>query len=174
MKWVCFSSQTGKEICALSLKLGRKPDLIITNRSILPDSLVKLGAPLVQVPDRPSVEDYRKNLPEGALITLHGWLRIVPEEICSSFRIFNGHPGLINVYPELKGKDPQERAWRGKYEFVGSVVHEVTPGVDEGKILTARGILVKGFTLNEVFEALQGTSLLAWLDFFASKGMYEF
>ena len=43
------------------------------------------------------------------LITLHGYLRIIPENICKQCKhIYNGHPGLINMYPELKGKDPQE------------------------------------------------------------------
>ena len=83
------------------------------------------------------LEDYEEILmyfPE-AIITLHGWLRIMPKEVCERFSIFNGHPGLITEYPELKGKDPQIRAFEGKYPVMGCVIHKVTAGVDEGKIL---------------------------------------
>jgi folate-dependent phosphoribosylglycinamide formyltransferase PurN len=38
---------------------------------------------------------------------------------------------------DLKGKDPQIRTWENinNYQFIGSVVHKVTPGVDEGPVL---------------------------------------
>jgi folate-dependent phosphoribosylglycinamide formyltransferase PurN len=52
-----------------------------------------------------------------AIVTLHGWLRVIPAYVCERSRIYNGHPGLITKYPELKGKDPQVRAFikEGKY-----------------------------------------------------------
>ena len=33
-----------------------------------------------------------------------------PGEVCEKRNIYNGHPGLITQYPQLKGKDPQQKA----------------------------------------------------------------
>ena len=98
---------------------------------------------------------------ENPIITLHGWLRIMPPEICNRYEIYNGHPGLITKYPELKGKDPQMRAWEGDYEFCGSVLHRVTEGVDEGEIINLKNsrldeliqelLLKKGWILTIIF-----------------------
>ena len=108
--WIAFFSQTGSEIVNISKALEREPDLIVTNER--PDHLRKIneGIELCYVlPNKPTLADYEGVLSayENPLITLHGWLRIVPEEIASEYEIYNGHPGLITLYPELKGKDPQ-------------------------------------------------------------------
>ena len=71
----------------------------------------------------------------NAIVTLHGWLRIVPPYVCERSKIYNGHPGLITKYPELKGKDPQEKAFKLKHKTIGCVLHKVSAGVDEGKIV---------------------------------------
>ena len=107
--------------------------------------------------NKPTLEEYEEALfyfPE-AIITLHGWLRIMPPSICEKFKIYNGHPGLITDYPELKGKDPQERMFNdGNYTYYGSVVHKVVPEVDSGEIVSE----VKRFntmkSLDEVYEGL--------------------
>ena len=54
---------------------------------------------------------------DNTLITLNGWLRIVPPDKCAKYNIYNGHPGLITKYPELKGKDPQQRMWENIHEY---------------------------------------------------------
>ena len=58
----------------------------------------------------------------------------MPPGVCDAFEIYNGHPGLITKYPELKGKDPQERSFK-QYETAGAVLHKVTAGVDEGDVI---------------------------------------
>ena len=105
----------------------------------------------------------------GDLVTLNGWLRIVPPEICKMYNLVNGHPGLITRYPELKGIDPQKRFWtnKDKYEYYGSVVHEVTAEVDEGRVLSFSEKKVDG-TEEEPFEILKNTSLNAWLVIFGT------
>ena len=100
---------------------------------------------------------------------MHGWLRIVPEEICDKYEIYNGHPGLITEYPELKGKDPQVRAFEGKYKLAGSVIHEVVPEVDAGKILYEHAISIDGLTLDEVYSSLHDVSTNLWIDFLREK-----
>lgn len=173
--WIAFFSQTGSEIVALSDSIGRKPDLIVSNRELyqlnLHPRLKSLGTVMYAKHNR-LMEYFENNniyKPEETIITLHGYLRIVSEKLCSKYRIYNGHPGAIDLYPELKGKDPQERTWENKenYKFIGSVVHEVIPAVDEGKIIKSVHVTNKNYSLDEVYNSLKMTSLSAWT--FAAK-----
>ena len=104
-------------------------------------------------------------------IALHGYLRIIPEDIVGKYEIYNGHPGLITKYPELKRKDPQETVAKNLslYEHIGSVVHKVTPEVDSGEILTKFAVFNSCNTREEVYDTLKLTSLHSWLQFFKDK-----
>ena len=89
--------------------------------------------------------------------------------MCEQYNIYNGHPGLITKYPELKGKDPQVRAYEGKYETAGSVIHEVVPEVDAGKILKEGEVDIKDKSLDEVYSSLHKLSTDLWIDFLKEK-----
>jgi len=177
MNWIAFFSQTGSEIVNISEKIGRWPDLIVTNResgfdkinSKISERLNAGKQRMLLVEKKPSVQRYHEAIRDGSVVTLHGWLRIVPEEICDKYEIYNGHPGLITEYPELKGKDPQERAFEGKYKLAGSVIHEVVPEVDAGKILYEHAISIEGLTLDEVYSSLHKVSTDLWIDFLSKK-----
>ena len=174
MKWVALFSQTGLEILQVSEQLNRAPDLIITNQpinsqKINPRLLEKYQSRIVSLDKKPRIIDYIFLLHGADIITLHGWLRIIPREVCEQFKIYNGHPGLINKYPELKGKDPQKRAWEGKYKEIGCVIHEVIPAVDEGNILQYNSIENTCKTLDELYNILHDTSTKLWVDFLAIK-----
>jgi len=174
MHWITFFSQTGSEIADIAESIGRWPDRIITNER--PEHLRTIDPRIEKqgyftFPNKPSLEDYEEllvNFPE-ALITLHGWLRIMPPEICEKFNIFNGHPGLITEYPELKGKDPQIRAFKGikegKYSIAGAVLHRVSPGVDEGKVIMKEFFNVFNLELDDLFRILRDRSLFMWCNF---------
>ena len=106
--------------------------------------------------------------PENTLVTLNGWLKIVPSDKCKKYNIYNGHPGLITRYPELKGKDPQERAWNSIHEYthVGSVVHEVAEEVDGGNVIIEKEVNSSEITdLDSAFFTLRNTSFDAWVEF---------
>ena len=164
-KWITFFSQTGAEIADLSENIGRWPDLIITNQR--PDHLRTIDHRIVEygyteVPNKPTVEDYETVLQDNSIITLHGWLRIMPPVICNKYLIYNGHPGLITKYPELKGKDPQVRAFEGKYPVAGAVIHKVTAGVDEGRIIMEEYFNATQLDLDGLFRILRDRSLYMW------------
>jgi len=166
---ITFFSQTGSEIVTLSRLLGAWPTEIVYNEK--PGFKNKINPKIGKytlLPNRPSVEDYERVLSkyDNPIVTLHGWLRIVPPEICSKYEIYNGHPGLIDEYPELKGKNPQEKAYRLGLEEGGSVVHRVTEGVDEGEILYSTKASLKGLDLNGVYDILRETSMVSWMKFF--------
>lgn len=164
-KWITFFSQTGAEIADLSESIGRWPDLIITNER--PDHLRTIDPRIVEygyteVPNKPTVSDLDAVLQDNAIITLHGWLRIMPPVICDKYLIYNGHPGLITKYPELKGKDPQVKAHKLGHEVAGAVIHKVTAGVDEGRVIMEEYFNASQLDLDELFRILRDRSLYMW------------
>ena len=166
--WVTLFSQTGAEIADISESLGRWPDLIITNKR--PNHLRTIDSRIVEygyteLPNIPTLEDIENVLKDNAIITLHGWLRIMPPDICEKYLIYNGHPGLITKYPELKGKDPQVRAFEGKYPIAGAVIHKVVAGVDEGKVILEEKFNAIDLSLDELFRILRDRSLFMWTSF---------
>ncbi len=167
-EWIAFFSQTGSEIVDISKSLGRWPDKIITNKR--PEHLRKINEELLNIDiiylsNKPTVEEYKNVLSEKCIVTLHGWLRIMPPEICEQHTIFNGHPGLITEYPELKGKDPQIRAFEGKYPVAGAVLHKVVAGVDEGKVIAEERFNTFNLELDDLFRILRDRSLYMWCNF---------
>ena len=169
--WIAFFSQTGSEIVDIAKSLKRWPDVIVTNerpadlRTINPEILEQ--DLLITTSNKPSAEELLEILAyyNDPIVTLHGWLRIMPASICESFNIFNGHPGLITEYPELKGKDPQIRAFEGKYPIMGCVLHKVTAGVDEGRIIAEERFNAFDITEEEMWKVTRDRSLYLWCQF---------
>lgn len=168
--WIAFFSQTGGEIADISNSLGRWPDVIVTNER--PEHLRTIDERVEKQgyftwANKPTEENYIELLEKypDAIVTLHGWLRIVPPYVCERSKIFNGHPGLITEYPELKGKDPQEKAYKLKHEVIGCVLHKVTAGVDEGKIIDEERTNAWGLELDDIFRILKDRSLYMWTKF---------
>ena len=73
--------------------------------------------------------------------------------------------GEQHLYPELKGKDPQERTWneREKYPIIGSVVHAVSPRVDDGRIISSVHYSNRASTKDELYSMLKKSSLEPWI-----------
>lgn len=180
MKWITFFSQTGSEIVDLAKALGRKPDLIVTNNF---EDKIKFNPGIrelnvtIQSARHDLLMDYfRKQAvwsPEDTLVTLHGYLRILPADICEMYEIYNGHPGAIDLYPELKGKDPQERVWNenDKYPIIGSVVHKCTAELDAGAVVKAVHLRNRSYSKDDLYSSLRMTSLSAWNFFLKEKGL---
>lgn len=170
-KWVAFFSQTGSEILNISKRLGKFPDTIIcngfldkTNKELLENKSV------IYTRTKPTVSDYKQFIgsDKDTLVTLHGWLRIVPREVCEHYNnIWNLHPGLITKYPELKGKDPQERVFNKShlYPDIGVVIHEVVPEVDEGPIKIEKSIKNIFANKDDLYYNLHSIATEAWSEF---------
>ena len=168
--WIAYFSQTGGEIADLAEALNRWPTRIVTNKR--PDSIRTIDSRIleqgfIEMNNKPTAKEYMDLLQyfKDPIITLHGWLRIMPEEVCRSYSIFNGHPGLITVYPELKGKDPQIRAFEGKYPVMGCVLHKVTAGVDEGRVIAEERFNAFEITEEEMWKVTRDRSLYLWIEF---------
>ena len=173
--WIAFFSQTGSEIVDISKSLKRWPDVIVTNER--PARLRTINAELLEqdllvtTPNKPTEKELLEIIEyyDNPIITLHGWLRIMPPNICENFYVYNGHPGLITEYPELKGKDPQVRAYEGiklgKYLDAGAVLHRVVAGVDEGRIIAQERFNAFNLELDDLFRILRDRSLYMWCKF---------
>lgn len=172
-KWICFFSQSGKEIMDLSETIDRIPDRIITNKR--PEHLRKVDERiprdrLFYTTNKPSLEEYYRLLFDYSdpTVTLHGWLRIIPEEISSVYRVFNGHPGLVDLYGDkLKGFNAQERIVDKKEEYpvIGSIIHRVTPELDSGEVLESVRVKNTTKTVEQAYNILRETSLSSWVNF---------
>jgi folate-dependent phosphoribosylglycinamide formyltransferase PurN len=185
--WITFFSQTGTEVYDLSNALSIYPDCIVTNkqdhkttnnglRMVTEFRSQKLNKNIwIQLPQKPTVEDYENALNrfKNPVITLHGFLRIIPKEICEKYEMYNLHPGLIDKFPALKGFNPQERAFTEGYKLAGCVIHRVIPGVDEGEILMSQGVGIEGMSLDGVYGALRDTALDLWKSFFTAFKILE-
>lgn len=175
-EWCAFFSQTGTELANIIKQTGRVPDRIITN--LTAEQLEEKGNlwllknykhKIFHTINRPTVHDYINAVGyehRDKILTMHGWLRIVPATLCFKYQAFNGHPGLITKYPELRGKDPQLKAYLGNYDIGGSVIHELTPELDEGPILLFREVSLKDLKLEDTYRILTEVSLDLWIKFF--------
>lgn len=119
---------------------------------------------------------------DDSLLTLHGYMGIVPAEVLTVLKkrgckVYNIHPAPIQLYPELRGKDPQERMYEGiqnrEYNFIGVVIHEVNEGVDTGKIVHwVLQLADPSMTKEELYQQLHDLGTQAWESFFRER-MYE-
>ena len=177
-RWCALYSQTGSELYEITKNIQRIPNIIITNSQKEFNSIHNLIGNIIGThldrtiyffSKKPRIEDYRRVFRKFDLITLHGWLNIIPPEICNKFEIYNGHPGLISTFPQLKGFNPQERAYNLKLKESGSVIHRVTAEVDAGEILMEKKINIEGLSLKDIICKLHDTSINLWCDFLKEK-----
>ena len=172
-RWVALFSQTGSEIYNLSQTFGRTPDIIISNTYEVSDKNIDprlMGSTEITCLEHKCIVEDLLKLP-NAFITLHGYLKILPASICNAHEVYNGHPGLITLYPELKGKDPQEKVWKNlqTYTRIGSVVHHCIPEVDSGRVEEIYSVPNSCTTKDDVYLTLRNTSFKCWVNFLERK-----
>jgi len=174
--WIAFFSQSGTELTNIIHHTKKIPAAIITNRQndegvnvVLKQMKDNNLLNWITLPKNPISKDYKKALKpfKSPLITLHGYLRVIPKDICKKYKnIYNLHPGLITEYPDLKGKDPQIRAIRAGYKTAGAVIHKVIPAVDEGEIIDSYPINIAGLEEDEILNRLHSLGSIMWYKFF--------
>ena len=165
--WVALFSQTGSEIYNIAKRLRRHPDFILTNNT----DYNTWHPGLLDLDSQPIISKHRDlmatlmNLPANTFVTLHGYLRILPPAIVEHLEIINGHPGDIIKYPELKGKDPQQKAIDLGLPSTGVVLHKAVAEVDAGEILkhTTRDIFA-GTTTEQLILDLKALQLDLWCE----------
>ena len=163
--WIPFFSQTGSEIADIIEQAGVKPAMISTNTKT-PERIDKRLKDhiIINFNKFSDLDEYYEDL-NNSVVTLHGFLRIIPKQYITK-EMYNGHPGLITKYPELKGFNPQERAFNLKLPTSGSVIHKVIEEVDSGEVLLYNEVSIENLSLDEVYKTLKQSSLNLWLEFF--------
>ena len=170
-KWVALFSHTGSEIARLCETINLWPTEIITDNFNVEEWNKNIPEELVTIMNPDAIHNGLRFTKERQFVTLHGYMKIIPADVCELHDIYNGHPGAINLYPELKGKDPQERSWenRDKYEYIGSVIHKVTPGIDEGEVVGYVYTDNDCQSKEQMYNVLKDCSYESWIDFIRSK-----
>jgi folate-dependent phosphoribosylglycinamide formyltransferase PurN len=173
--WEACYSSSGREIYEISKRLGRFPDRIITNQKDISKTIPELLAvcekeniDFVQVIN-PTIEDYRELFLPESLISLHGWSKILPAEICEENLVLNVHPGntrprkyltsllidhtgyygnkmfvadnpTITDIPVIIGKDPQKKALEIRAPYTGVTIHVCSTELDLGEVLAFKEV----------------------------------
>ena len=164
MNWIPFFSQTGSEIANIIEKTKIEPIFIVTNRKDFNfDERLKKYNILFFNNFKELVKI--KNILLDSVVTLHGFLKIIPSYLITE-NMYNGHPGLITKYPELKGFNPQEKAFNLNLKTSGSVIHRVVEEVDSGAIILENEVSIENLNLDEVYIKLKENSLDLWIKFF--------
>lgn len=170
--WIAMFSQTGSELQEVCKRLNQWPDVVITNAADV-DVAKWSNSMLVKIDASKKVDSKMYMhlfdfFAAGAdpLVTLHGWLKIVPGDVCEKYQIFNGHPGNIKKFPQLKGKDPQKKAFELKLPFSGCVIHRVTSEIDGGLIVMHEEVAIAQCkSVDQVIATLKKTSIEQWINF---------
>lgn len=165
--WVALFSQTGSEIVNIAHRLRKHPKIILTNNQDMESwhpGIHELNSMIVTGKHK-QIMDMLMGVRNNPLVTLHGYLRILPAEVVEEFEVINGHPGDIVKYPELKGKDPQAKAIELGLPSTGVVLHKAVAEVDAGEILkhATRDILA-GTTTELLILDLKALQLDLWCE----------
>lgn len=169
--WIALFSQSGSEIVEVSNKLGRWPDIVFSNnkdKDTIHKDLRRRSCLRINTHNKIVADLEREASMWGSpLVTLHGYLRIMPD---LPYEMYNGHPGDIVKYPELKGKDPQAKALKLGLPSTGCIIHRVTSELDGGPIVSRGEYIMQG---NEdeltLINNLRIMSIDMWVDFLKEK-----
>ncbi len=170
--WVAMFSQSGSEIVNIAKHLDRVPDVILTNNadtSTWNPWLDNVNTTII-VGKHSELVSILSNMQNVDLITLHGYLRILPPEIVEKFDVVNGHPGDIVKYPELKGFNPQAKAIELGLPSTGVVIHKAVAEVDAGEIVK-RGFCAidSDMTTEQLIYNLKELQLTLWCNYLAER-----
>lgn len=186
-EWCGVFSHTGKELETLAQSdvVNMHLDVAITNNMSYSGNLSFMKCKCYKLATRADVNWALKQpdiVADGSLVTLNGYMGILPTDVLHNLKlrgckVYNIHPAPIQHYPELRGKDPQERLYEGiqkrEYNYIGVVIHEVDEGVDTGKIVHwVLQLADHGMTKDEFYERLHELGTQAWESFFRER-MYE-
>lgn len=180
VNWIACFSHTGSEVVNVNGAL------------IFQSADVQLKAAFTDNPEFnndaiPCIRASRNNISmllenlnfHDCVVTLNGYLGILSEHTIRLLKlrnnkVYNIHPAPIQLYPELKGLDPQERLYDGikdgKYQYIGCVIHEVTPQLDSGKLVHWKTeIAYPDWTKDQLYAHLHEMGTHMWLDFFREE-----
>ncbi len=143
-RWAVWISGRGSNLQAvLDLQESFAVGLVISSRAQAPGvkKARRMGVPVeLMSHQQPDWQRLQSVLQEYGIthVFLLGFMRIVPAEVIAAFagRMINLHPSLL---PQHKGLNAIEKSFATQ-TGVGASVHLVTPGLDEGAVLSQRAL----------------------------------
>lgn len=174
--WIALFSHSGAELSWVIKGLDDiEPFAIFTNQTDR-NKIVDDLRDNVVIASHPEIMDeimtIAKNTDRDIIITLNGYMRIIPPEIINlpNVKIYNVHPGDIITYPELRGADPQQKALDLKLPSTGVVIHEVDEGVDTGPILSLVKYNINQYiSIDTLIADLRVISIKMWIEFLKGR-----
>lgn len=78
------------------------------------------------------------------VVVLAGYMPIISKTCCTNLRMINTHPSLLPKYggKGMYGVKVQEAVIANSEPYAGCSVHWVTPGIDEGKVIIQKRLVV--------------------------------
>lgn len=87
------------------------------------------------------------------LVVSAGFMRVLPPEITTRFRIINSHPSLLPLYP---GAHAVRDALADGAILTGTTIHWVDAGIDTGEVIAQEKIeILKGDTEEKLHERIK-------------------
>lgn len=165
--WIALFSNSGTELAEVIERTGVWPDIIFLDK--FRTAVDKRIMAKVRYSTHDGIKEYLRNCPKDTLVTLHGYLRILPEE-CITNETYNIHPGDIVKYPELRGIHPQKKALDLGLPTTGVIIHRVDAGVDTGQIqmLSVVGIREDADEASLIND-LRNVGIDMWVSFLKGK-----
>jgi methionyl-tRNA formyltransferase len=165
--WIALFSNSGTELAEVIERTGTWPDIILLDKYRTP--IDKRITDKVQHSSHEDIKEYLKACPKDALVTMHGYLRVLPEE-CITDDTYNIHPGDIVKYPQLRGIHPQKKAIEEGLDSTGVVIHKVDAGVDTGEIqMLSVHSIKEGSDEASLIKELRDIGINMWVDFLRGK-----
>ena len=165
--WVALFSNSGSELGSLCRKLETKPDIILCDK--IRGEWDSNIANITQLQEHKDIVNLLASYPEDTLITLHGYLRLIPHYAIKE-NMYNVHPGDIIKYPQLKGIHPQAKALELNLPSTGVVIHKLTSEVDSGEIVSFASYNMKeNETKLSLINNLRDISINLWYEFLRGK-----
>lgn len=171
-KWIALFSQTGSELQEICKRINKWPDVVITNAKQV-DFDKWQETKIIHISPGNLKSSFYKGIfdmhhykdVDDVVVTLHGWLKIIPDDVCEQYRIYNGHPGDIVKFPQLKGKDPQKKAFELKLPYSGCIIHRCTKELDGGPIIAREEVNIMNCkSTDDVVNKLRKTSIDMWIN----------
>lgn len=184
VKWYSLFSHTGSE--TLNLHKSPRVNRLVELQTAITNNMDYDGElPCVKLATAKEINEWLMtpgNVEPGSLVTLNGYMRILPADVIDylhsiNCKLYNIHPAPIGFYPELKGKDPQERLYQGIqngwYKYIGVVIHDVDAGVDTGNIrMQYMSNAHTEETKDQLYERLHKMGTELWEDFMQRGAEY--
>lgn len=160
VNWIALTSRSGATLARVVDQSFIVPETIVSAKTRKEHNMTMNWL-------RDIHQSYKNTNGTLPIITLNGYMWIIPEDVCDMFEIYNLHPANLIKTPELVGKDPLERFFEVNKEknsyTLGSTIHRVIKEVDKGSIISTSDF--EASNLQEAYQKSFDVNVDLWLKF---------